>query len=308
MSTLNQFPISQHHIDMFTSNVEADIQLLPKGLERFVTVGSYTGEQAQVVNFVGTVDFTEMTTRYSDTELSELSHTQRWIYPKDFDAGVMIDRIDQLRMLYDPTSPYVQAVSLGFGRKKDELIRDAFFSNGFSGKNGATSVQFDTNNVIDVTVGSSATPAVATGLNIDKLRAARKKIKQNTKADGPMDEEIFMGVTAEQIDDLLGIKEIQSSDFAATKALVNGEVSRFLGITFVPWEGWGTRDDSGDTIRELPVWVRSGMHWGNWEAGPSIVISPRPDKRNLPQIHANFTANAVRIREEKVLRVDCLEP
>lgn len=306
MTTINQFPISQHHIDMFTSNVEADIQLMPKGLERFCTIGSYTGEQAQVVNFVGTVDFSELTARYQDTELSELSHTQRWIYPKDFDAAVLIDRIDQLRMLYDPTSPYVQAISMGYGRKKDELIRDAFFGNGYSGKNGGTVEAFDTNNVIASDVGDSGSSA--TGLNIEKLRAVRKKLKQNMKSDGPLSEEIYMGVTAEQIDDLLGITEVQSSDFAAQKALVNGEVSRFLGITFVPWEGWSTRDEGGDTIRELPAWVRSGMHWGNWEAGPSITITPRPDKRNLPQIHANFTANAVRIREEKVLRVDCLEP
>lgn len=298
MSELNQFPITQHYIDMFTSNVEADIQLMPRGLEQYVTIGSYQGEQAQVVNFVGTVDFSELTTRYQDTELSELAHTQRWIYPRDFDAAVLIERLDQLRMIYDPTSPYVQAISMGYGRRKDELIRDAFFGSGYSGKNGGTVESFDSNNVI---------AHGGKGLTIDKLRQARKKIKQNVKADGPLSEEIYMGVTAEQIDDLLGIEEVKNSDYAAVKALVDGEVSRFLGITFVPWEGWSSTTDAGDTIRELPVWLRSGMHWGNWEAGPSITIGPRPDKRNLPQIHANFTANAVRIREEKVLKVECLE-
>jgi hypothetical protein len=39
----------------------------------------------------------------------------------------------------------------------------------------------------------------------------------------------------------------------------------------------------------------------------SIIIGPRPDKNNIKQIHATFTAGATRIEENKVLQLQCLE-
>jgi len=293
--TINAFDVPEHHVKMFTSNVMMDIQLKPRGLIQYVTRSSYTGEGAQAVNFIGTMDFDELEGRKADTKLSELAHTQRWIYPKDFTAATLVERIDQLRMIYDPTSPYVEAMAMGHGRRTDELIVNAFKGLGYSGKDGATSVSLPSDNIID---------HGSTGLTVAKLRTARKTIKKLIKGD--ILEPIYIGVTADQVDDLLDETTVTSTDYNAIRPLVDGEVSRFMGFTFIPFEGWNSSVPASNVIRECPVWLQSGMHWGDWDS-LSVSIDKRPDKNNLPQLFGRFSGNAVRIREEKVLIIECDE-
>jgi hypothetical protein len=45
------------------------------------------------------------------------------------------------------------------------------------------------------------------------------------------------------------------------------------------------------------------MQYGTWQ-DLTITISNRPDKNNIKQIHATFTAGAVRLEEDKVFALD----
>jgi len=58
---------------------------------------------------------------YADTKLTELEHTQRWISGIEYDAAILVDRLDTLKMIYDPTSPYVEQMRKGAARKWTRL-------------------------------------------------------------------------------------------------------------------------------------------------------------------------------------------
>jgi hypothetical protein len=270
-----------------------------------VSSASYSGEKAQVVNFIGPVEFVERDTPYGDTKLSEVEHTQRWISGAEYDCAILIDRLDTLKMIYDPTSPYVERMREAAARRMDEVIMSTFYATAKTGKDGATSTSFSAGNI--VAHGS-------TRMSVAKLRAVRKLIKKrhvDLRTVRP-----YIGVTSEQIDDLLGEVAVGSSDYNAVKPLVDGEVTQFMGFMFVPYEDNGTAANGRGipttvvagpaTIRRCPVWVPDGMHMGMWDS-LSIIIGPRPDKNNIKQIHATFTMGATRLDENKVFELGCVE-
>jgi hypothetical protein len=314
--TLATYAIPEHHVIAFTNNVRAALARKGGELRSMVTSASYTGERAQVVDFLGPVVFIKRETRYQDTRVTELDHTSRWIVGDEYDVAMFIDKLDTLKMIYDPTSPYVERIREAGGRKEDEIIMGAFFAAAKTGKTGTASVAFPAQDVIPN--GGAQTGGVVTNagrMSIAKLRAARKLLKKrlvDIRAERPM-----ILVSAEQTDDLLGEDKIGSTFYNQVRPLVDGEVSSFMGFTFVPMEqiipSYTTNAPVGTggasvpvVVRQCPVWVQSGMHYGAWE-GMSMVINNRPDKNNIKQIHASFNGGATRLEEGKVLTLECLE-
>jgi len=303
--TVATYGVPEHHVKMYTANVRAALQKNGGLLMPYVERGSYSGEKAQMINFLGQVEFVERNTPYSDTQLTELEHTQRWITGREYDCAILIDRLDTLKMIYEPTSPYVARMQEAAMRKMDEIIMSRFFSVSKTGKDGTESTSFPSQDTI---------VHGGTRMSVAKLRAARKLLKKRHVDLRTLRPHI--GVTSEQIDDLLGEVAVGSTDFNAVKPLVDGEVSQFMGFTFVPYEDNGNSQNGRGiptstvagpaTIRNCPVWVRDGMHFGDWE-GLSIMINPRPDKNNIKQAHATFTAGAERMEEGRVLQLQCVE-
>lgn len=294
--TIATYSVPEHHVAMFTGNVRAKLSKMGGLLAGLVSRGNYRGEKIQVVNFIGEVEFIERNTPYGDTKLTELEHTSRWISGKEYDAAVLIDRLDTLKMIYDPTSPYVESFRRAAARKYDEIIMDSFFAVAKTGKTGTVDQAFYSGNTI-VNGG--------TGFTVAKLRALRKLIKKrhvDLRSSTPL-----IAVNAEAIDDLLGETSVGSFDYNSIKPLVDGEVSRFMGFNFIPYEDWnGKGIPLAGGVRSSPVWVPEGMHFGTWD-DLVITINNRPDKNNIKQIHGTFTAGATRLEEQKVFALDWVE-
>lgn len=303
--TIATYSVPEHHVAMYTANVQALLTKQGGLLMPHISQGSYRGEKVQIVDFVGTVEFIERDTPYGDTKLTELEHTSRWISGVEYDCAILVDRLDLLKMIYDPTSIYVDRMREAAARKQDEIIMSKFFATAKTGKTGDTNTAFKAANTV---------VHGGTRMSVAKLRAMRKLIKKrhvDLRSQKPL-----IGVTAEQIDDLLGEVAVGSSDYNSVKPLVDGEVSQFMGFTFIPYEDNGTSTggkgiptfiDTGPvTVRQLPVWLPQGMHYGSWE-GLVVTINNRPDKNNIKQLHATFTAGATRTQEDLVFQLQVVE-
>lgn len=307
--TLATYSVPEHYVKMYTANVQAALVKQGGKFRSLISQGAYQGEKAQVVNFLGPIEFVERTSPYTDTKVSEIEHTQRWINGTEYDCAVYIDKLDMLKMIYDPTSPYVARMQEAASRKEDEIIMSKFFAAAKTGKDGLTSTSFNAANI--VAHGSA-------NLTVAKLRSLKKLIKKkqiDTRTVRP-----FIAITADEADNLLSDTQVGSSDYNAVKPFVDGEVGGFMGFTFVPYEDNGgvqtyaTADGksipfsaSGTSYRQLPVWVPDGMHFGAWD-GLSITIDRLPTKNNIQQALASFTAGATRLDEKKVFAVECLIP
>ena len=301
--SIASYSVPEHHVTMFTANVKNVLTKQGGIITPLTSRGSYVGEKAQVVNFIGPVEFIERDTPYADTKLTELEHTQRWISGTEYDCAVLVDRLDMLKLIYDPTSPYVERFRQAADRKKDEIVMSKFFATAKTGKNAGTDTIFKAAN----TVANGAT-----GFTVAKLRSLRKLMKKRQLDVRTM--KPYVAINAEGVDDLLQEVAVGSSDYNAVKPLVDGEVSAFMGFTFVPYEDTGNGLQgkgipsyvSGGTIRQSPAWVEDGMHYGSWD-DLVITISNRPDKNNIKQIHGTFTGGATRLEEDKVFMLEWLE-
>lgn len=303
--TIASYSVPEHYVKMYTANVQAALNKKGGVLTGLVSQGAYYGERAQVVNYLGTVDFVERDSVYADTKLTEIEHTQKWVIGREFDCAILVDRLDVLKMIYDPTSPYVERFREAAARKMDEIIMASAYGNVLTGKDGTVPSAFPNANTV---------AHLGLGMRVSKLRSLRKLMKKRFLDLRTLTS--YIAVTSVQVDDLLGEVAVGSHDFNAVKPLVDGEVSNFMGFTFVPYEDNGSSTggkgiptfvDTGPvTVRQCPAWVEAGWHYGAWQ-GLDIQIGNRPDKNNIKQIHGTFTGGATRLEEGKLFQVQCVD-
>ena len=285
------FQVSTAFVQQYTTNVSLLLQQRGSKLRDAVTVGSYTGKAAKAVEQIGSVTAQARTSRHADTPLISTPHDARWVFPTDYEWADMVDDQDKLRMLIDPTSPYAVNGAYALGRAMDDLIITAALGTAMTGENGSTSTAFATATQ-QIAVG-------AAGLTVAKLRQARRILMAN-EVDVAMDP-LYIAVTAQQMDNLLGTTEVTSSDYNTVKTLVSGDVDTFLGFKFIQVERLGL-DGSGD--RRCIAWAKSGLHLGLWN-DITTKISERADKSYATQVYVKGTFGATRTEEKKVVEIIC---
>lgn len=277
-------------VQQYTTNVELLLQQMGSRLRNAVTTGTYTGKAAKAVEQVGPVEAIRRNTRHADTPLISTPHDARWVRPKDFEWADLIDDQDKIRMLIDPQSPYARNGAMALGRSIDREIINAFFATSDTGEDGDVSTAFPAGQVVALS---------ATGLTVAKLREAKRLLMA---ADVDIDnEKLFVAVTAQQHDDLLGETQTVSIDFNTTRVLVDGRITAFMGFNFIHTELL-LIDTNGDN--RCPAWAMSGMHLGMWN-DITTRISERDDKSYSTQVYVKATHGATRVEEEKVVEILC---
>lgn len=289
-------------VQQFSQRVDLLLQQKGSVLESYVDAGSYVGKQGSPVDQLGSVEASKVTSRFSPIVRTDASTDRRWVFPIDYDLAQQTDTFDQLRLLNDPKSKWAENAAMAMGRKKDIEIMGAFFGTAKTGESGATSTVFTAGNVIGVNIGGTASK-----LNVAKIRAGKLKLKQNYF--GTIDEEIYLGVPSADSDALLNEIQITSMDFNPGDAVLKeGKVTRFLGVNIVELEAiesnlTGTDDQSHAGSVQLPMWTKSGMHLGTWNAVGNDV-SQRKDLQGHPwQIYTTGTFGGARLDEKKIVKV-----
>jgi hypothetical protein len=306
--------MSASEIDLAVQDYTANVQLLlqQRGsmLRQFMTEGRYVGKAAQVVDQLGAVAATKVTGKFTPIGRTDVANDQRWVFPSDYEVKPqMIDSFDKLKIKIALEGPFTQNAANALGRGEDDEIIAAFFADAKTGVDGGTTTSFGTTVTTsggrNVAVATGA--ASATGMNVAKLRAARKKLRASLNDESDPMRSVL---TAAQEDNLLADVQVTSSDFGWKDApvLKEGKLERFLGIDFTHSERLqnGT-DDASSTSRMIPVWAHSGMHFGVW-GDINHDISKRNDITGIPwQVYSTMTVGATRVEENKVVRVWCYE-
>jgi len=291
------FNVSTHFVQQYTTNVQLLLQQKGSKLRDAVTIGSYQGKAAKAIEQVGSVNAQKRTVRHGDTPLISTPADARWVYPNDYEWADLIDDQDKLRMLIDPQSSYALNGAYALGRAMDDEIIEAFFGTAKTGENGSTNTTFPASQDVDADVGAAG----ATGLNIAKLREAKKILMAN-EVDIDNDP-LFCVITAEQHDDLLNEAQAISLDYNTRPVLVDGKITAFMGFNFIHTERLGV---DGSSYRRVPAFAKSGMHLGMWN-DINTMISERDDKGYATQVYVKGTFGATRTEEEKVVEIKCSE-
>jgi hypothetical protein len=287
----------------YQSTVELLLQIKGSKFRGKVTEANYTGKAASPVNQLGSVEMKRVTGRFQPRVRTDIPADRRWVYPVDYDLALMVDSFDQLKSIADPKGKYVEAAVNAAGRAMDYEVIQGMFGTNKTDETGSTSTTFTSGNAISVNTGGTNSL-----LNVAKIRAAIKKLKQNfVDFDS---EEIYCAITAADNDNLLNEIQITSQDFnpQAKPVLQDGQVTRFLGVNFVPVElleskASGTDDQSHAGSIQLPMWAKSGIHLGIWW-DPSPSISQRTDLQGDPwQVALNKSFGGTRLEENRIVKI-----
>lgn len=281
----------------YSANVELQFQQMGSRLRPFVTEDPL-GAEHKFFDRIGTVNARLKGARHSDVQYSDTPHSRRRISFEDFYHADMIDKEDKLRMLIDPTSEYVQTAVAALGRQMDEIILDAALGTAFSGKTGSTSVAFPAAQRIEKDFVESGT-AANSHLTIGKLREAIRILEAN---EAIMENEPLCCIyNAKAKNSLLQTTEITSSDFNSVKALVDGTLHQYLGMTFVRTELVRQDTDGFDRIIIMP---KSAIKLAV-ASDISANVEQIPHKFYNYQVLVEMCAGATRMWEEKVVEIEC---
>jgi len=282
-------------VQQYKENVTIALQQRGSKLADKVRTETQTSEY-DYYDEIGATEAQRIVGRHQDTPLVNSPHSRRRVGMSDYDWADLIDKKDKVRMLIDPTSAYSINAVYALGRAKDDEVIQSFFGNAYTGKDGSTTVSFDSNQVIPVNLSGSNE-----GLTVGKLIETKRKFLAN-EVDLDFDE-LYFAYTSKQLANLLATTQVTSSDYNSVKALVEGKVDTFMGFKFVSIERLLT-DANG--YRRCVAWAKSGVLLSTGEE-INVDIGPRKDKRNAVQIYANMTAGATRMNEKKVVEIKCLE-
>jgi N4-gp56 family major capsid protein len=225
------------------------------------------------------------TVRVPQTDVTPLnvSYSQVTASMSDFIAAEYSDIFSQQKINFDERRELVQVVSGAIGRRMDQLVIDAL-----SGSGTALTV-------------ATGIGGATTNMNLAKLLAAKELLDTgNVPA-----QDRCMLIHASGLAALLDDTKIASSDYAAVKALVQGQIDTFLGFKFITI---GDRDEGG-----LPKpSTRTCFAFHKDAIGMGIGMNQKTEINYVAEktsflVASMFSAGAVAIDAEGIVAISATE-
>jgi len=277
-------------VQQYRANVMHLSQQKGSRLRGTVRVESVTGESAYF-DRMGASAAQKRTTRHGDTPLMNTPHSRRKLDLADYEWADLCDQQDRVRLLIDPESEYAMVGANAMGRSMDDVVIAAANGTAKTGKDGSGSAAF---------LAGQQIAAAAGGLTLAKLQSAAELFNSN---DVDPDDAKTMVIGPKQVTDLLNISQIQSVDTNRLRALVDGAVVHYMGFDFIMSNRLNV-DGSADRL--CLAYTKAAITLG---LGEDVVtkITERDDKSYATQIYLRMSLGAVRMEEEQVVEIACVE-
>lgn len=300
--------ITKAQVQQFSDNLIMLAQQKGSRLRDRVMSKVVTGNAAYFER-IGPTDVVLRTSRHAPSPMVDTPHSRRMVTVSSYEWGDAIDKQDEVRMLIDPKGSYSQNAAFAFGRKIDDLIIAAVngdstsVSSSLPSANNLTTVSFPTttNRVAKdyVFTGSTAD----SNLTIPKLIEARRILMKN---DIDENEEVTCVVNASALQALLNTTQATSADYNTVKTLVKGEIDSFLGMKFVRTERITNSGGATSAPAQVLVFTKSavGLAIGR---DVNVRVAERPDMGFMTYVYGSMDMGAVRIEEEKVVDILCVQ-
>lgn len=296
----NVFHLSQNEGSMIASRVRQ---------EQFVG-------KAEFFDRLGEATAQDKVDRNSDTPNLNIDHSRRMLTTVTREWGTLVDRKDKMQNIHKPENEYVKAAMWGLGRKFDNVLIDAAFGYAMTGESGAT--QTALGNAQKVTAVASSVLAYP---NVQLIRKT-KRVMDHAKVKGKR----TIVHSADFLEAMLAETTATSSDYVNLKALINGDISHYLGFDWVLCEEidaylastydtntykfsttTGLYDSSGTALggteKVALAFAEGGLILGENINGRIARVDERSDKSYSGQVYAAQDMGGVRMEEARVVQM-----
>lgn len=200
----------------------------------------------------------------------------------DYHDNRLLDRGDELRTISDPRSQYTIAAASSIGRKMDEIIITAAINSADTGETGSVSV----------TQGNIVL-ATATSMTLARIIAVKQALDD---ADVEMEDRFFV-VKPGVLDNLLNLTSATSRDFNDIKALIQGNITQWMGFNWI----MSTRIAAVSSSTLLGVaFQRFGLCAAQLQA-PIVRTDERTDLSYSWQVYYELNMGSCRLEESRVV-------
>lgn len=284
--------VETHFVQQFTTGVFHLAQQMGSRLRGAVEIESSIKGDRVFFDQLDKVSASKLLGRHTDTSYTEVPHKRRMLTLNTYAIAELVNDIDKIKTLNDPTNPYAKAFANALGRAMDDEIIAAAFGDAQIGVDGLSQELWS----------SLTTQVIASnseGLTVPKLLQARRIFSESEdEADG-----LTVVCAAKQIEDLLNTVEVTSADFNTVRALVRGELDTFLGFQFIRSERLAVNASSE---RRVIAFAKSALKLG---IGKDITgrIEELPTKNYETQVYYKMHIGATRMRPTGVIEIACLE-
>ena len=291
--------------DMFHTTASQRVSRLESFTRR--KPGNVVGESFSV-DILGTTEADFNRSRHADLTYANLQNSRRFADMVDLTKAELIDSMDKIKLLIEPTNAYNQELISAINRGKDKTIINAL--------GGA----------VRTTSGTSALPsgqkitAGGTGLTLAKLRQAKVLLDDAEMDDsdwfvrtgnhmnkqdewGNLSQPAYvLACTTKQIDNLLADSTVTNSDYNSVKALVAGTINTFMGFYFVRLPSSQMPLSGSDTL--VYAYAPKAIEYGiGMDVNSSIERIPQKDAW---QVLAKASVGAARAEDAGVVEIACV--
>jgi hypothetical protein len=291
------------HVQQFHDGFVLAAQQMESRLESTVTGRGMITGASFTANDMGAVEAQQVTERYGNTELTVPDHGTRLAVLSDWDLALPVDKYDLLKLIANPQGDYLRSAMAAHNRRKDLIIYNALI-NAAQRAQQSTVVGNHTAYSAQALPGNQIILNGGTGLTKAKIIQARARFRAN-EADEYAGETLYALYNDKALSDILSDINLTTADQLAVKMIQQGDVARsWMGFTWVPYNM-----PVGAAVASMfstVFYSKSSVHFG---IGENITtdIGPRRDKRNMIQVYTAMSLGAVRVNEQKVVRVDYVQ-
>ena len=213
----------------------------------------------------------------------------------DYHDARLLDRGDELRMLSDPRSAYTIAAAQALARRIDTEVANSILATAKSGETGGTNVTLGTTSISAHVNPTGTTTGTAATLTFARVRNAKRVLDLE---DVEM-EDRYAVVSPSALDHILNTTQATSSDYAAVKALVRGDMDTWLGFKWIV----STNLSSSGTLTSCFFMQRYALALA-MSAEPIVRTDERQDLSYSWQVYYELNIGTVRLEEARVVQMD----
>lgn len=283
--------VDQAFITQFSDNIHTLVREHGSKLRSIVPVENAKGEK-HMFERIDKVTVSELTSRNTVVDPTDAAHSRRMATVRRYASRILLDDLDKLKMLIDPTSEYAKAIADAHGANFDQVVYDALTGTAATGKDGSGTQAFDTSNQ-QIAHGSA-------GLTVAKFNQALRILESNEIDIDRV--RLYATIGALGIEDLLGdtTNQITSFDFQDGKVLANGRMPSFRGVNIIRTQR--VPDETAGTTRRALLFTEDACKVAVAE-DMALRVDERIDLAHVQQVTGYMMLGAVRMEEKKVVDV-----
>lgn len=285
----------EHYVNVFKNNYDILPQQSDSILKSTVTNELWDNAEYYYYDYYGTIDSTSITTRTQATAENTMNVERRRVSLAEKSIVRYLSRIEDIRLLADPTHPLLEIMKAREERDTDDLIIAALDGTSYKGKAGASAVSYDDSMTVSGT-GSD-------GMILSKLKAAAKKLdeKDAIRADR------YLIMSPEQAFELMDDAKAANFDYIKGDSPIQTAVlPQLAGFNILTSNRLGT---TAGGRRKCFYYQKKGLIYvtGKDRIAKKIELDTLPASYHNKQITLYWHAGCARVIEDLVGMIECTE-